>query len=318
MSAITDTRSLVTRCPACGQPVDSAAARCSLCDFSFGDDRVTGADVTPYAKAYAQGDAGWWTMCRWVWFAGSERLQHIALMRPSAAARRFAWMNAFLLALGIAGFQATRVGWRTVGSSPVVEPSGSLKPLGRGWLHAAAAPRPLPPGQAPQIPVDLWWNPAQTMIASVLFGLTALLLVWLVLLCVRTGITLAHTEALRGDQRMSAALLYGTAWWIPALAGIVVCLLRPVALAGQINSWPWYPTTRGISLIAGAIAGLAAILWWFWLIRLAATAPARTRSRVMAFCIFGIPLLLGGVSLAWWVGLEIFQEFLVVRLNIHF
>lgn len=114
MSVITDTRSVVSRCPACGQRVDSAAARCSLCDFNFGEDRVTGADVTPYAKAYAQGDPGWRTMCRWVWSSGSERLQHVALIRVSAAARRFARINALLLALGIAGFQATRVGWHAV------------------------------------------------------------------------------------------------------------------------------------------------------------------------------------------------------------
>src|SRR3990172_1252135 len=129
MNAKTVTRPLVSRCPACGQRVDPPdAARCPLCDLNFGDNRVTGADVTPYAKAYAQGNPGWWTMCRWVWFAGSERLKHIALMRTSAAARRFAWINALWLALCIAGFQATRVGWRDVGASPVVEPSGSINP----------------------------------------------------------------------------------------------------------------------------------------------------------------------------------------------
>lgn len=319
MSAIIVTRPLVSRCPACGHQVDPPdVERCSLCDFDFGDDRVTGADVTPYAKAYAQGHPSWWTMCRWIWSAGSERLKHIALMRTSAAAKRFAWINTFWLALGLAGFQATRVSWRAVGASSVVEPSGSTKPLGRGWLHVAAAPRPLPPGQAPQIPVDLWWNPAQAMIASVIAGLAVLLLMWLLILLIRTGVALAHTEAYRGEQRMSAAFLYSTAWWIPALVGIVICLLRPLAFVGQLSRGWWYPTDRGITLIAGAFVGLAATLWWFWLIRLGATAPARTRSRVMAFCTLGIPLLLAGVSLAWWVGLEALHEFLIVPLNIHF
>ena len=97
------TRASVSRCPACGQRLDPpGATRCPLCNFDFGDDRVTGADVTPYAKAYTQGDPGWSAMCRWVWFAGAERLKHIALMRASAAARRFAWTNTLWLALGLA------------------------------------------------------------------------------------------------------------------------------------------------------------------------------------------------------------------------
>ena len=319
MSTITDTRPLVSRCPACGQRVDSPdVTRCLLCNFNFGDDRVTGADVTPYAQAYAQGNPGWWTMCRWVWSARSERLKHIALMRTSAAAKRFAWINALWLALGIAGFQATRIGWHPVGASPVVEPSGSTNPLGRGWLHVAAAPRPLPPGQAPQIPVDLWWNPAQTMIASVIAGIAVLLLMWLLIHLIRAGVALAHSVAYRGEQRMSAAFLYSTAWWIPALVGITICLLRPLAFVGQLSRGGWYPTDRGLSLIAGAFVGLAATLWWFWLIRLGATAPARTRNRVMAFFTLGVPLLLAGVSLAWWVGLEKLHEFLIVPLNMQF
>jgi len=319
MSAITDTRPLVSRCPACGQRVDTPEAiRCPLCNFNFGDDRVTGADLTPYANAYAQGQPGWWIMCRWIWSAGSERLKHIALMRSSAAANRFARINALWLALGIAGFQATRVGWREVGASPVVESSGSIHPIGRGWLHVAAAPRPFPSGQAPQVPVDLWWNPAQAMIASIIAGLAVLLLIWLFKLFIRMGVTIAHTAAYRDEQRMSAAFLYSTAWWVPALLGIVVCLLRPLAYIGEMSRGGWYPTNRGLTLIAGAFVGLAATLWWFWLIRLGATAPARTRNRVMAFFTLGIPLLLAGASFAWWVALESFHEFLFIRLNMHF
>jgi len=319
MNAKTETRLLVSRCPACGQRVDPPDAdRCPLCSFDFGDDRVTGADVTPYAKAYAEGNPGWWTMCRWVWFGGSDRLKHMALMRVSAAAKRFAWINALWLSLGIAGFQATRVGWREVGASPVVEASGSTKPLGRGWLHVASAPRPLPPSQALQIPVDLWWNPAQALIASVIAGLIALLLMWLLLNFIRLGVTFAHFAVYRGEQRMSAAFLYGTAWWIPALVGIAICLLCPLAFVGQVSKWGRFPTNQGLLLIAGPIVGLAATQWWFWLIRLGATAPARTRNRVMAFCTLGVPPLLLGESFAWWFGLNAFHEFLFVRLNMHF
>jgi len=319
MNAKTDTRTSVSRCPACGQRVDPPdAARCPLCGLDFGDNRVTGADVTPYAKSYAQGNPGWWAMCRWVWSAGSERLKHIALMRTSAAAKRFAWTNVLWLALGIAGLQATRVGWREVGASSVGEPSGPTKPLGRGWLHVPAAPRVHPPGESPQIPAGLWWNPAQTLIASVIGGLAALPLTWLLLFLIRGGVAFAHSRTYRGEQRMSAAFLYSTAWWIPVLVGTAICLLRPLAFIGQTRKWAWYPTDQGISLIAGAIVGLAATLWWFWLIRLGATAPARTRNRVMTFCTLGPPPVLAGVALAWWLGLDALHEFLFVRLNMHF
>ncbi len=319
MNAIADLRPLASRCPACGQPIDSrVASRCPLCGFKLGDEQLTGADVTPYGKAYAQGEPGWWAMCRWIWSAGSGRLQHIAPMRMSAAAKRFAWINTLLLAISIAGLLATRVGWRSVGSSPDLEPSKSVKPVGRGWLHVAAAPRPLPPGQAPHIAVDLWWNPVQALIASIIAGLSVLLLIWLIILVTRSGLNIAHTTAYRGEQRMSAAFLYSTAWWIPALAGIVICFLRPLSSIGQLSAQSWYPTNRGLSLLAGTVVGLAASLWWFWLIRLGATAPAKTRGRVMAFCMLGIPLLLAGAALGWWIGLAVLHEFLTVHLNIHF
>ncbi len=312
------TRASVSRCPACGQRLDPLPARrdCPLCYFDFGDDRVTGADVTPYAKAYAQGDPGWSAMCRWVWFAGAERLKHIALMRASAAARRFAWTNALWLALGLALFQATRVGWQWVYESPAVHPTGSIRPVGGGWLHLAAAPRPLPPGR--EIPVDLWWNPAQAVIASVLAGVTALLLMWLLLVLIRAGVALAHTAPYRGEQRMTAAFLYSSAWWIPALAGIVVGFLRPLSFVGLVSRWASYPSERGLNLTAAAVVGFAATMWWFWLIRLGATAPARTRSRVMAFCTLGIPVLLAAASVAWWFGLDRLHELLFRSLNMRF
>lgn len=319
MIARTATPPPILRCPACGQGVNSPdAPRCPLCNFDFGDHRVTGADVSPYAKSYAQGEGGWLEMCRWVWSAGSERLKHIALMRTSAAARRFTWINLLWLALTIAGFQAAHVGWREVLVSRASKPDGSTKPMGRGWMHVAGAPLPLSPNQSQQVPIDLWWNSAQSMIASAAAGLAALLLMWLLILSIKSGLRFAHSAPYRREERMSAALLYSTAWWVPAMVGIVICYLRPLASFGRVSHWAWYPTGRGLSLIAGAIVGLAVTLWWFWLIRLGASAPAVTRGRVMAFCVLGIPLLLAGATAAWRFGLDAFHEFLFLHLNMHF
>ena len=45
-------RKPLLRCPACGERIDpSSPTKCPLCEFEFGDDRVTNADVTPYAAA---------------------------------------------------------------------------------------------------------------------------------------------------------------------------------------------------------------------------------------------------------------------------
>ena len=141
---------------------------------------------------------------------------------------------------------------------------------------------------------------------------------WLLLVLIREGVALAHTAPYRGEQRMTAALLYSSAWWVPALMAVVVCFVRPLPFVGEVSRWAWLPSERGLNLTAGAVAGFAATMWWFWLIRLGATAPAPTRSRVMASCTLGVPLLLAAASVAWWFGLDRLNEFLFVRLQMNF
>ena len=114
--------------------------------------------MTPYAKAYARGLAGWRRMGEWVWFCGHGRLKHLAMMRASAASRRFAHLNLALLAVGLALLEATRTGWRWVAASPAFEPTGSTQPAGVGWIHVVGASRPLPPDLPPESIVDLWWK----------------------------------------------------------------------------------------------------------------------------------------------------------------
>ena len=95
-------RSATLRCSACGQVIESSEPSCCpLCGFDFHDDRATGADVTPYAKAFALGDPGWARMCEWIWFAGWSRLKHMMLMRASAASRQFAFVGLVCLTLSL-------------------------------------------------------------------------------------------------------------------------------------------------------------------------------------------------------------------------
>ncbi len=313
MTAAAQTDATVVRCPACGQRIDApGAARCPLCKFPLpvtGDERITGADVTPYAKAYADGEAGWWAMCRWVWSASTERLKHLALMRSSAASRTFALHTSLLLALGMTVSQGTRVGWFRV-----LRAGGEVKPAGRGWLLVGESSRSSVPGFA----ADLWWNPAQAMIGAVIAGLSGLLILWVLRHVVGAGIGLSHQRPYRGERRMSAALLYSAAWGVPALMGAALCLLRPFAWVGEVVRWSWTPADHTVRMLAGTIAALSAVFWWIWLVRLGSTAPQATRMRVMAFFLLGAPVIAAGAAAGWWFGLEWLFEKLFFRLNMHF
>lgn len=312
-------RSSLRRCPACGQRVKPPLpARCPLCDFDFRDDRVTGVDVTPYAKAYSLGQSGWQRMFEWVWFAGRERLKHLALMRASAASRRFALLNILLLAAGLGLFQTTLVGWRWVTRLPAIEPTGSTEPGSPGWIHLAAAPRPLPPDQAPEVPVDLWWNPAQSVLGAVTAGTAGLIAMWLVLLLVRAGARWAHIPSYRKEGRMTAAMHYSTAWGIPIFVGAIVLGLSPASFAGTMAQWWWCPPQRVFVLAAAVLAGFGMTMWWFWLGRLGATAPARTRGRVIAFLAIGPPLIVALAAAGWWWGLRLLYDPLFRMWNLAF
>lgn len=316
---MTPTRTSVRRCPACGQrltpPVPS---HCPLCSFDFHDDRVTGQDVTPYARAYSFGQSGWQRMGEWVWFSGAERLKHLALMRSSAASRRFAWLNVLLLALGLSLFQGTQVGWRWVTQSAATESSGSTQPAGDGWIHVAAAPRPLPSNLAPEISVDLWWNPWQSCIAVLTSFAAGVLLLWLALYAVRAGVTRAHAPAYRGESRMSAAIHYGTAWVVPLFLATLVLGLSPVSYIGAMAQWSWYPPRRGLVIGAGVLAGFGAIMGWFWLARLGMAAPARTRRRVAGFFVLGASVIAAVSAAAWWRGLNWLHDLLFDALRLTF
>ncbi len=295
--------SLAKRCPACGQRLDSFAERCPLCDFRLGDELVTGADITPYAEAYADGRRGWRVMVAWVWLAGSGRLKHLALMRSSAASRRFARINVLLLALGIGLFEWGVVGWKWVpqglDTNGTVESTG---PSGAGWFRVASMPSLLSVERAAETPTDLWWNPAQCLIAVPLAGVLALFAMWLVGVLTKTGVAWFHRSPYRKQQRMTAAIQYSTAWVIPFLAASVVAAFRPIAYVGAVARWRWHPSDNLFLIMAAIFAGFGATLWWFWLVRLGATAPPATRARVVTFIAVGVPVVVVAGTAAWWYG----------------
>lgn len=307
------------RCAGCGQRLtEPLPATCPLCGFHFGEERITGADVTPYAQAYSRGEHSWRAMSEWVWFARIERLKHIALMQASAASRRFARPNLLLLAFAAGFWLATNYGFRWVSASREAEPTRSLTPGGSGWVHLAAMPPPARIGLPPEIKVDLWWNPTQSALVFAIGIVTAWLMSVLALGFIRSGMTSALETKYRSEQRMTAALGYSTAWAIPLAIAALLASLLPISYAGEVNRWAWYPPRDAIVLSAAVIAGFAAAMWWFWLLRLGFTAPPSSRSRVSFFFAVGVPLIVVGVGAAWWFGLSFLFAALFKAIRLDF
>jgi hypothetical protein len=134
-------------------------------------------------------------------------------------------------------------------------------------------------------------------------GLGAMAGLALLLAMVRWGVRKAHASPYRGEQRMTAALHYSTAWSAPILFAVLIIGFKPLAYVGGTLGWSWIPTARAFDYAAAVPAGVGLAMWWFGLVRLGATSPAKTRSRVVCFFVLIAPLMLGGVAAGWWFGL---------------
>lgn len=307
------------RCPACGQALPQPTpTRCPLCELDFGDDRTTGIDLTPFAVTYAQHSAGWRQMCEWIWFAGAERIKHLALMRSSAASRRFRSLNLLAGAFALALIQLAITGFHWSPATAAVEPSGSVTPRGQGWLHVAAAPRPLPYALPAEVKVDLWWNPMLGTMGAMLGFAAGWIALSLLLGLLRISSTAAHAPTFRKDGRLTAALQYSTAWTAVALISAMLYCLTPLARAGSLAAWRYVPPPEAFSVASAALAGLGGALWWFWLVRLGFTAPPTSRNRVAAVFLLGAPVLAAGLGAGWWFGLLALQRLVAQLLHLEF
>jgi hypothetical protein len=294
------------RCPACGEPLlDPISDHCPQCSFDLRSEVVTGDDVSPFSGAYAFGRPGWWSMVRWVWFAGSTRLKHLALMRASSASRGFVRINFVLLSFFLGITEWSRAGWSWTGDRASRERDAQVSPAGEGWLHVAAAPDPLPANWAIETPTELWWNPARAVIAVVVASLTAMILLWVWSALMRSGATLAHRANLRRQGRMTAAIHYGTAWVVPLWIAAFVFSLRPVSYVTGTARWAVRPPVEFFVIAAGLLAGFGSVMWWFWLVRLGATAPPGSRRRVVMFFATGTPIITALLAIGWWIGVPL-------------
>jgi len=152
-------------------------------------------------------------------------------------------------------------------------------------------------------PSELWWNPAQTLVAFPVGFVAALLLLLLLAGSARSGVTFAHPPTLRPEQRMIAALRYGMAWCPPLLLATLISACRPIALVSALSGWKWFPGDEWRLLVIGTLAGVGGVAWWFWLVRLGSSAPPNARRRVVAVLAVGLPMSAVAAVVGWWYGL---------------
>lgn len=306
----------VPRCPACGQPSQPTDTVCSLCGFQISDRKTENPDASPYAQSVAEDKPDFRAMCEWIWFAGHGRLKHLAMMQASPASARFARRCLVLLYLALALLVTTRVGWKSVSADIAIE--GHLKPHGRGWIKAAAAPEESLALLAPSKPITLWWNPAQSSIAAGIVLVYAPLMGWMLLGMTRTGIRRSYPAPIREEKRMSAGLHYLLAWSLPVTVGILVACLSLLSRFGRVMQWRWIPAGETFRLAAGVVVGLGLVLGWFWLIRLGASELPRHRKRIVFWFSCIGPLLLAIVALGGWYGLRLGLDPLFTQLDLAF
>ncbi len=117
---------------------------------------------------------------------------------------------------------------------------------------------------------------------------------------------------------MGAAIHYSVAWSIPITLGLLIASLRPIALISQVGQWSWRLPTEGFDLAGGVLATFGVTMWWFWLVRLAVTAPSAVRSRVVLSLSIVVPAIAVGAIAAWWVGLERLFHLFANTSGLHF
>ena len=116
---------------------------------------------------------------------------------------------------------------------------------------------------------------------------------------------------------MTAALAYSTAWVVPALPAAIVVGFLPVASIGEEMRSALISGTA-VAILAAFIAAPAAVLWWIWLIRLGAVAPADTRGAVQSTFVIGVPLLTIAAVAGWWLGLQALLKYVFTVMGLNF
>ncbi len=291
----------VKRCPACQRDISAVyAPACPHCNAELPHDHVTSDDTTPFAQTSRRNRQARRIMRRWVYTASGTRLTHLALIRRSPASRAFVRWHLLVLGLAAACAAFSSVGWhrvvRTADNASLLRTS----PSGRSWVSVVSGDvSPVTLGLT-----SLWWNPVQAAIAVTLSFVSG----WMVA-CMMIGVLNWSAKRITGihdrsQERLLGAIHYSTAWCFPAMVGSLVLLALPIRDMIVLAGFRLVPPRGVVEGTAAAIAGLAALMWWFWLTRVASTLPETFRTRSLVYFSLVAPAVCAGLLVGWLMGMQ--------------
>lgn len=289
--------------------------KCPLCGFALDALEVVSDDSTPYAHAETR---SYWKMLWWILLAGSYRLSHVARMRRSRSSLRFAWLGVIMLAVASVLIALPGPGWKHIEDRGASYSQGYPQPEGGGWKLVGKASRPpgLPTGE-PAL-VRLWWNPGLWAISLAANFAAVLLLGWLLIWWVTVRSNRALLADYRGKQRFTAAIDYCTAH-VPIL--LLAALFEGSSvlhMLGRVGQWSLRWPLLVHTVPAYLISGLGLFLLWFWLLRVAHTAPPATSAGISRYFGLWAPLAAVLIFGGWAVGRHYGIPHLAAELHMNF
>lgn len=294
------------RCVACGFEFNLVyEARCPKCNAVLPAEWVTSGDTTPFARDHRRNRPARRAMRFWVYTAGAERLRHLSLVRSSAASAAFARSHVFRLAGAAVLFELSRTGWHYVVRTAENASLLAAEPAGRSWLPVAVADT-----AAHRLGcVAVWWNPGRSAVALIAACVTGLVVAYGAIVVLNIGAWRVIGRPHRDQQRLRAAIHYSTAWGQPLVYASFLLVATPLVRVLGIWGVPFVPSTTWVDGAAALLAGLAALMWWFWLVRLAYALPADARARTMVYYTAVAPVLVGGLLYGALTALDSLFEF---------
>jgi len=303
-------------CPACRNPMMSTPSnKCPLCGFALDALEAVSDDTTPYADAAAR---RYWKMMCWVIFAGSYRLSHLARMRRSRSSLRFAALS--LSMLGLAGALAVLPshGWERIEDRGASYPQGYPEPAGNGWQLIGKLPRPPGLTAGELVMVRLWWNPGLWAVSILVNFVCAFSLGWLLILWVTVRSNRALLAEYRDEKRFTAAIDYCTANVPILLLAAAIYGSSVFQTLGRIQQWEVEWPRYFHTVPAYLLGGFGLFVMWFWLLRMAHTAPPATSARAGRYFGLWAPLFTVVLFGGWIVGQHHAMPYMARLLRMNF
>ena len=239
-------------------------------------------------------------------------------MRRSRSSLWFAGLGLFMLALACTLIVLPDHGWERIMDYGDSYADGYPEPAGQGWKLVGKVPSPSGPSGGEPILVRLWWSPGLWFTSIIINFVVVLLLSWFLVFWITVRSDRALLPEYRGKKRFTAAIDYSTAH-VPILLLAAFCygssVLHPLGRILHFEvQWPIFLHMAPAYLIGG----LGLFVMWFWLLRMAHTAPPRTAPSVSRYFGLWAPLAVIIIIGGWLVGQHYGIPLLAKELHMNF